>query len=109
MNVEISHRAYEDLESIKIHIEDNLHNPQSAKKIMIDIMDAIKSLDNFPDRGAPLNTLISINNDYRFIQSHNYVIFYRKEDNRVLIVRVLYKHRNFMKALFSNISNSTSN
>ena len=62
MNVEISHRVYEDLESIKIHIEDNLQNPQSAKKIMIDIMDAIKSVDKFPDRGAPLNTLIAINN-----------------------------------------------
>ena len=105
MNVKISYRAYEDLESIKIHIEDNLQPPQSAKKIMIDILDAIKSLDNFPDRGAPLNTLIVINNDYRFIQSHNYVIFYRKEENRVLIVRVLYKHRNFMKALFSNETN----
>jgi len=76
---------------------------------MIDIMDAIKSLDNFPDRGAPLNTLIAINNDYRFIQSHNYVIFYRKEENRVLIVRVLYKHRNFMKALFSNETTTALN
>ena len=63
MNVEISHRAYEDLESIKIHIEDNLQPPQSAKKIMIDILDTIKSLNNFPNRGAPLNTLIYINND----------------------------------------------
>lgn len=64
MNVEISDRTYENLESSKIHIEDNLHDHQTAKKIMLDVLDAINSLDKFPDRDTPLNTLISINNDY---------------------------------------------
>ena len=102
MKVDISPRAYEDLESIKKHIEENLQNPSAARTILTDIMDSIKSLDKLSDRGAPLNTLLPINNDYRFIQSHNYAIFYRTEKTRVLIVRVLYKHRNFMKVFFAD-------
>lgn len=101
MKVDISPRAYEDLESIKKYIEGKLQNPSAAKTILIDIMDSIKSLDKLPDRGAPLNTLLSIKSDYRFIQSHNYAIFYRTEEARVFIVRILYKHRNFMKVFFA--------
>ena len=102
MKVDISPRAYEDLESIKKYIEEKLQNPSAAKTILIDLMDSIKSLDKLPDRGAPLNTLLPIKSDYRFIQSHNYAIFYRTEETRVLIVRVLYMHRNFMKIFFTN-------
>lgn len=102
MKVDISPLAYEDLESIRKHIEEKLYNPSSARNILMDILDSIKSLDKLPDRGALLNTLLSVKSDYRFIQSHNYVIFYRNEESRVLVVRVLYKHQNFMKVFFND-------
>ena len=101
MRVDISPIAYDDLEAIKKHIEEKLQNPPASKNILIDIMDRIKSLDELSERGAPLNTLIATKSDYRFIQSHNYVIFYKIEEARILIVRVLYKRRDFMRAFFS--------
>lgn len=102
MKIEITPRAYEDLESIKYYISHPLQNPQSAQVILTDIMKCIRSLDKLPDRGSPLNTIVPTKSDYRFIQSHNYVIFYRTEETRVLIVRILYRYRNFMKVLFSD-------
>lgn len=101
MKVDISPRAYDDLAEIKDYISVTLQKPESAKEILRDIMDAIRSLEELPDRGAPLDTLISIKSDYRFIQSHNYAIFYRVEEYRVFISRVLYKRRNFMKVFFA--------
>lgn len=101
MKVDISPRAYEDLAEIKEYISVVLQNPNSAKEILQDIMDAIRSLDELPDRGAPLDTITSIKSDYRFIQSHSYVIFYRVEECRVFISRVLYRGRNFMKVFFA--------
>ena len=52
MKVDISPRAYEDLAEIKEYISVVLQNPNSAKEILQDIMDAIRSLDELPDRGG---------------------------------------------------------
>ncbi|MBR3624633.1 MAG: type II toxin-antitoxin system RelE/ParE family toxin [Selenomonadaceae bacterium] len=109
MRIDISPRALEDLESIKNHIEEKLQNPSSAKTIVTDILYSIKSLDKFPKRGASLNSLIDTRTDYRFIQSHNYVIFYRTNNENVFIVRILYKHRDFMKIFFNDTETIDSN
>ena len=102
MIVTISPRAYTDLEEIKSYISDSLQASDSAKIILSDILKSIRSLNELPERGAPLDTIIDVKTDYRFIQSHNYIIFYRVEGTCVFISRVLYKHRNFLKVFFSD-------
>lgn len=106
MKVDMSPAAFDDLEAIKKHIEEKLQNPPAAKNILLDIMNSIKSLDGLPERGAPLDTLVSVKSDYRFIQSHNYIIFYRIDESRIIIVRVLYKRRDFMRVFFSSETNA---
>ena len=100
MNIDISPRAYEDLREIKQYISRKLLNPSSASETIEDLLKSIRSLGELPDRGAPLNTLVPINSKYRFIQCRNYAIFYRVEEERVFISRVLYKYRNFFRIFF---------
>ena len=101
MTIDVSPRAFDDMEAIKAHITDQLQNPIAAENIISDILAAIRSLNELPERGAPLNTLINIKSSYRFIQSHSYAIFYRIEDERVFISRVIYKRKDFMRVFFS--------
>ena len=54
----------------------------------------------FPEIGAPLNSIVPVANDYRFLVCGNYTAFYRYENNEVFIIRVLYGRRNFMQLLF---------
>ena len=63
-------------------------------------MEHINRLRTFPDSGAPLSSIIDLGTNYRFLVCGNYTAFYRTENNAVLIVRVLYGRRDFMRILF---------
>lgn len=44
MKIDVSPRAYQDLTDIKLYISNKLANPDTAKKILTDIIDALHSL-----------------------------------------------------------------
>lgn len=41
MKIDVSPRAYQDLTDIKLYISNKLANPDAAKKILTDIIDAL--------------------------------------------------------------------
>ena len=92
--IDISPRAYQDLEDIKLYISSKLSNPDAARKILKDIIEALRSLTKMPDRGTKLKNNLLTNSNYRFIPCHNYLIFYRVTGNHIFISRILYKSRN---------------
>jgi plasmid stabilization system protein ParE len=97
--VHYSEVALADLDDIWGYITFELMNPDAAVNTVNGIIDAIDKLSEYPLSGTPLNTLLDIVSDYRFVIYRNYLAFYHLENNAVNIDRVLYEGRDFIKAL----------
>lgn len=97
--VHYSKEALADLDSIWDYITFELKNPDAAINTVNGIMDAIDRLPEYPLSGTPLNVLLDIESDYRFVIYRNYLAFYHVENNAVNIDRVLYEGQDCVKAL----------
>ena len=100
----ISPAANDDLLSIREYITKDLDSPKAAVNTVRKIIKSIKTLTKFPQSGSPLERIIDIPNDYRFIVSGNYISFYRYIDDTIYVDRVLYGGRDFIKILFGSLS-----
>ena len=99
-SVKLSPDAVQDLKGIKTYITDELQNPIAAKNTIDKIVSTYENLSLFPESGIPVQKYISFPTDYKFVLANNYSIFYRIEQNSVLIVRILFSKRNFIQILF---------
>lgn len=98
--IEYSPEAVADLQGIEEYISVELENPQSAEKIVDDIIDKIDNLSELPEIGSPLSSRVDVKTDYRYLVCDNYNVFYRIEYDTIKIIRVLNARRNFMAILF---------
>lgn len=99
-NIHYSPEAQNDLDEIWEYIFFELCNPEGAENTVNNIMDAIDGLEDFSGIGAPLSSVADVENDYRFLVSGNYVVFYRVNGSDVYIDRVLYGRRDYLRILF---------
>jgi len=99
-HVTLSHQARRDLHAIHDYIQDELLNPDAAVNIMRALREHIESLANMPERGIPLDTVLSIHTDFRFLVCKNYRIFYLTDGATVEVVRILHSLQDYMRALF---------
>lgn len=99
----ISPDAKSDLTAIKAYITEELASPQSAKNVVSKIVKNIRDLAQFAEIGASLSSILSIETDYRYLVSGNYLVFYRYEKHQeVYIDRVLYGRCDYVKILFGD-------
>ena len=91
--------ALADLDEIWEYIAAELMNPDAAADTVSGILDAVERLIEYPLSGTPLNALLDIESDYRFVIYRNYLAFYHLEDSAVCVDRVLYEGRDCVKAL----------
>lgn len=96
----VSRMAREDLIAIHGYIQNELDNPDAAVKLMLEMNEKIQSLSMMPDRGAPLDAMISVRTDFRFLICGSYRIFYSASDGTVEVYRILNQRQNHIKALF---------
>ena len=99
-NVIVSPAARRDLIGIRDYISDELANPDAALRILKLLRTSIESLRDMPERGVPLDAVLSVHTDYRFLICENDRIFYLCEGNQVEVVRVLHMLQDYMRALF---------
>ncbi len=99
-NVIVSAAARRDLIGIRDYISDDLANPDAALRILKLLRTGIESLRDMPERGKPLDAVLSVHTDYRFLVCENYRIFYLCEGNQAEVVRVLHALQDYMRALF---------
>ena len=85
---------------IRDYISDELANPDAALRILKLLRTSIESLRDMPERGMPLDAVLSVHTDYRFLVCENYRIFYLCEGDQVEVVRVLHMLQDYMRALF---------
>ena len=88
--IQYSPEALNDLDEIWEYILVELGNPEAAENVVLKMLDAIDTLEDFPERGAPLSSVAEVESDYRFVLSGNYMAFYRVVENLVQVDRVLY-------------------
>lgn len=94
--------ARRDMDEIWEYIAQELQNPSAAENVVNGIMDAIDQLERFAGMGAPLSSIVSTEQDYRFLVSGSYLAFYRVQGQDVYIDRVLYGRRDYLRVLFED-------
>lgn len=93
-----------DLENIFDYIGTELGNPNAARHMVQRVKKAVQRLEQFSEIGAPLNSIIAIDSDYRFLVVAQYMVFYRVLGQDVYIERILYGRRNYLRVLFGDIT-----
>lgn len=99
--IEYSIMALEDLESIKEKISLNNGN-DTALKMLRKIIKDIKVLELFPFSGVNLGKLIDVSTDYRYIFIEKNYVFYRVENDKVKIIRIINERQDYIIQLFNN-------
>lgn len=98
--VTLSKEAQRDIIAIRNYIRDELCNPSAAKHIIACLKKSIQSLEKFSGRGRPLDALLSVHTEYRYLVCENYCIFYLEDNERVIIARILHQRQDSLRALF---------
>ena len=98
--INFSPAAINDLKEIKSYITDDLCSEQAAVNLIKKIMMRIRQLEDFPEIGALLSSIVRIETPYRFIICGKYIAFYKLDGDEVHIIRVLYGRRNYIQTLF---------
>ena len=95
--------AEDDLAGIKKYIAEELGNSSAALNTVTKITKRMRKLEQFPELGALLSSIVDIDSDYRFLVCANYIAFYRIDGNDVNITRILYGRRGYIKVLFGEL------
>ena len=97
--IEYSHIVRRKLKALKMRLTAEF-GPESAAKALKRIMDSVKSLTDFEEKGVMLFSMFDIHSDYRYLYvCHNY-LFYRIENDRIIIVEIFNEREDFMYELF---------
>jgi len=99
VRVTVSKEARRDLIAIRDYIRNELCAPDSATRMIRALKKSIQSLEAFPGRGKPLDALLSVHTEYRYLLCRNYSIFYLEDQENVLIVRILHQRQDCLQAL----------
>ena len=100
----VSPEARLDLKEIKRYITVELENPIAAQDVTIRIIADMKDLRDSPGMGTRLSSKIPVETGYRFWVCGNYLIFYRYQDKKIFVDRILYGKRDYVKVLFPEIA-----
>lgn len=100
MKLRINPEVIEDIAEIKRYIREELCNPTAADRIAKRIVSAYKGLKTAPFIGAPLDSVLEVKTDYRFLVCGNYLIFYKVKDDIISIYRVMNDRRDYCRQLF---------
>ena len=103
-NVSLSPEAVSDLREIKKYISEDLENASAAERVIASIMSRLRQLEEFPYSGASLSSKIDVDTEYRYLVCGTYLAFYIVEKTNVVVDRVLYGARDYLRTLFGELS-----
>ena len=102
-NIHYTLAARRDLDGIWDYIVLELQNRSAAERVVNRILDAVDKLEHFPQMGAPLSSIADNKEDYRFLVSGSYMVFYRVQGSNVYVDRILYGRSDYMSVLFKDL------
>ncbi len=107
-NIHYTLAARRDLDGIWDYIVLELQNRSAAEHVVNRILDAVDKLEHFPQMGTPLSTIADNREDYSFLVSGSYMVFYRVNGQDVYVDRVLYARRDYLNVLFRDLPEDTA-
>ena len=97
--LEYSQIARRKLKELRIHLT-NEYGPAVSGKIIKQITTAARGLESFEKKGISIASMYGIDCDYRYLYiAHNY-LFYRIEENTVIVTEIFDEREDFMYKLF---------
>ena len=102
MGVEVlySPAALRDLDAIWEWIAIEKEEPDGADRVIADILEHVDALVDFPLSSTPLDARCSMWSDWRFVESHGYLVFVRLCENQLFVDRVLSGKSDYLRRLF---------
>jgi plasmid stabilization system protein ParE len=97
----LSKPAYRDIENIIDYIANDLSNPSAAISFRDKLYSSFKTVCMFPESCPYLTNEYVKDKTLRKMVVDNYIAFYRyeKENNRIIVMRVLYGLSNYFEIL----------
>ena len=96
----LSAEARRDLKNIQEYITDEQLSPKAALQVIENILDRIERLLRFPGTGSLLSPKVNFPTSYRYARADGYLIFYRHENNKIFVDRIIHEKRNYIAILF---------
>lgn len=97
--IEYSQVVRKKLHALKTYLTDEFGAAISQKSIK-QITTSVRNLRKFPEKDIAVSAMYDIDCDYRYIYvSHNY-LFYRIEEDKIIVVEMFDERENFMYKLF---------
>jgi addiction module RelE/StbE family toxin len=98
-NIVYSKEARQDLLDLKRYIKYNLQEPNIAKKLTDKIKMEINKLVNNSKIYSIIDDELIKKFEIRRIIVDNYIVFYRINNDKIQIVRIIYSRRNWINLL----------
>ena len=92
--------AVDDLNNAADYIELELASPKAARDLVDSIIAKALLFAEVPGSGTSLRMISGIDTGYRYMVSGNWMVFFKCDEGRALVVRVLYAKSDYMKTLF---------
>lgn len=97
--LEYSQVVRHKLKALRVRLTEEFGS-EATEKALKRIMDAARGLEDFSEKGVSVSLMYDIDCDYRYLYvGHNY-LFYRIEENRIIIVEMFDEREDFMYKLF---------
>ena len=100
MELKYTPKAKEDLQNVKHSVLEHCGSEEIAVKVLREITKTVRNLAVFPYMGTELVKITGVLTDYRSLFCRHNYIFYRIEENCILIIRILNEKQDYMRILF---------
>lgn len=99
--VQITKYALGQIEEIRNYIRNELHAPQAAYNLILEMKNKVASLENMPERNQLIDSKKWREKGIRKIMAKNFIIYYwiNKKERTVYITAVIYEKRNQLREL----------
>lgn len=93
-------RERNDLVNIKESVIENFDDENLAIEVLKKIIKVVRQLVMFPYLGQELSGITGIYTEYRCLFCEKNYVFYRVEENRICVIRILNEKQDYMRILF---------
>ena len=93
--------ARKDMLEIVRYISLELHNPDAANRLALELVNAVEKVLRFPYATPVYQTIRPLKHEYRKILVQNFLIFYLIDEEKklVTVARVVYAKRDYAQCL----------
>jgi len=96
----LSAEARRDLKNIQDYLSHERESPLTALNVIEKILNQIERLQSLPGIGTLLSGQVNFPTNYRYVRAAGYLIFYRHENNQILVDRIIHGKRDYIGILF---------